>query len=68
MYELMYEPLTWILLQKYGYGRGPLHETQGNPPSEPDDFLSVTCKKEKKKKKKGLQQKTLRFTLTYTLF
>lgn len=39
----------WILLQKHGYGQSPLHETQGNRPSEPVEILSETCKKIKNK-------------------
>lgn len=43
-YELA---LMQMLLLKYDYDWSQQHETQGNQLSEPDDFLSVTYKRQK---------------------
>lgn len=46
MYE---QALMRMLLLKDDCDWSPQHETQGNQLSEPDEFLSVTCKRQKKK-------------------
>ncbi len=45
MYE---QALMRMLLLKDDYDWSPQHETQGNQLSEPDEFLSATCKRQKK--------------------